>query len=171
MKIQLCCGQDPIEWCDLNVDIEPGEGVTVVDLNELPWPWADDSVDELICNNGMEHLCPLGREQGQANIMALMRECWRVLKPGGILTMMLPSTDGRGAWQDPTHVTYWNENTFLYFLKESPVKQRYAKDAPEFTFLGGEEGQIGISTIDAENEIKYVMVRMRKPDGTEPEIQ
>jgi SAM-dependent methyltransferase len=27
----------------------------------------------------------------------------------------VPSTDGRGAWQDPTHVSYWNENSFLYY--------------------------------------------------------
>jgi len=171
MKIQLCCGEDLIEWCDVNVDIEPGEGVTVVDLNQLPWPWEDESVDELICNNGMEHLAPLGVEMGQRNIVALMKECHRVLKPGGILTMLLPSTDGRGAWQDPTHVTYWNENTFMYFLKESPVKQKYGKGYPEFTFLGGEDGQIGVSTFEEQSKIVYVMVRLRKPDGTEPEIQ
>ena len=27
----------------------------------------------------------------------------------------IPSTDGRGAFQDPTHVSYWNENSFLYY--------------------------------------------------------
>ena len=27
----------------------------------------------------------------------------------------VPSTDGRGAWMDPTHISYWNENSFLYY--------------------------------------------------------
>ena len=39
----------------------------------------------------------------------------RVLAPGGWAFIEVPSTDGRGAFQDPTHVSYWNENSFLYY--------------------------------------------------------
>jgi hypothetical protein len=28
---------------------------------------------------------------------------------------LTPSTDGRGAFQDPTHVSYYNSNSFWYF--------------------------------------------------------
>jgi hypothetical protein len=38
-----------------------------------------------------------------------------VLKPGGWLITRTPSTDGRGAFQDPTHVSFWNPNSFLYY--------------------------------------------------------
>ena len=50
-------------------------------------------------------------------IIHFMNEAHRVLKGGGLLDCLIPSTDvaGRGAWQDPTHVSYWNESTLLYF--------------------------------------------------------
>ncbi len=44
-----------------------------------------------------------------------MSEIHRVLAPGGWAFIQVPSTDGRGAFQDPTHVSYWNENSFLYY--------------------------------------------------------
>ena len=37
-----------------------------------------------------------------------MREIHRCLAPQGWLLSQTPSTDGRGAFQDPTHVPFWN---------------------------------------------------------------
>jgi SAM-dependent methyltransferase len=48
-----------------------------------------------------------------------MSEIHRVLAPGGWAFIEVPSTDGRGAWQDPTHVSFWNENSFWYYSKKS----------------------------------------------------
>jgi O-antigen biosynthesis protein len=45
----------------------------------------------------------------------IMKEVSRVLIPGGWLFCQVPSTDGRGAFQDPRHVSFWNENSFLYY--------------------------------------------------------
>jgi len=53
--------------------------------------------------------------QRRYGIIHFMNEAWRVLKPGGRLDALIPSTDGRGWSQDPTHVSHWNENSFLYF--------------------------------------------------------
>ncbi|MCW2613496.1 MAG: hypothetical protein JWN08_490 [Frankiales bacterium] len=44
----------------------------------------------------------------------LFNECHRVLAPGGLLLTLTPSTDGRGAFQDPSHVAFYNENSFWY---------------------------------------------------------
>ena len=77
----------------------------VYDLaNGIPFP--DDSVDEVRAFDFLEHL---------ADIAGTLKEIHRVLKPGGILDFMVPSTDGRGAFQDPTHKSFWNKNTWLYF--------------------------------------------------------
>lgn len=51
-----------------------------------------------------------------------MSEIHRVLAPGGWAFIEVPSTDGRGAWQDPTHVSYWNENSFFYYTKRSQAQ-------------------------------------------------
>jgi O-antigen biosynthesis protein len=49
------------------------------------------------------------------NPIAMMKEIYRVLIPGGWLMGTVPSTDGRGAFQDPRHVSFWCENSFLYY--------------------------------------------------------
>lgn len=51
-----------------------------------------------------------------------MKEMYRVLAPGGIAFIQVPSTDGRGAFQDPTHKTFWNENSFWYYTKAEKAK-------------------------------------------------
>ena len=33
-----------------------------------------------------------------------------------------PSTDGRGAFQDPTHVSFWNSNSFWYYTKREQAQ-------------------------------------------------
>jgi hypothetical protein len=48
-----------------------------------------------------------------------MGEIHRVLAHGGWAFIEVPSTDGRGAFQDPTHVSYWNENSFWYYTQAS----------------------------------------------------
>lgn len=49
---------------------------------------------------------------------AFFNECHRVLVHGGLVLTMTPSTDGRGAFQDPSHVAFWNENSFAYLTQE-----------------------------------------------------
>ncbi len=48
---------------------------------------------------------------------ALFNEVYRVLVHGGLVLTMTPSTDGRGAFQDPSAVAYYNENSFMYLTQ------------------------------------------------------
>lgn len=57
----------------------------------------------------------LNKFKGQVKVMS---EIHRVLAPGGILLSMTPSTEGRGAWQSPDNVSWWNENSFWYYTRE-----------------------------------------------------
>lgn len=75
------------------------------DLNEK-WPFEDSSISVVRSFDCFEHL---------KDNLHTMKELSRVLKPGGIAFIQVPSTDGRGAFQDPTHVSFWNENSFLYY--------------------------------------------------------
>jgi SAM-dependent methyltransferase len=77
----------------------------VHDLNNgIPLP--DNTVGVLNASHILEHLHDKTK---------IMEEIHRVLAPGGWAFIQVPSTDGRGAFQDPTHVSYWNENSFLYY--------------------------------------------------------
>lgn len=102
---------------DLGGRFNAWEGFTTVDLLDAdvladlarPWPFADNSVGVLKAHHIFEHL---------PDIVHTMSEAFRVLAPGGWLFLEVPSTDGRGAWQDPTHVSFWNENSIRYYTDE-----------------------------------------------------
>ncbi len=48
---------------------------------------------------------------------AFFGACHQALAHGGILFTDTPSTDGRGAFQDPAHRSRWNENSFWYLTQ------------------------------------------------------
>lgn len=113
VKLNLGCNHFPVPGY-INVDQEELPGVDLIaDLNQ-PWPWEDNSVDFIRASHVFEHL------QGPdplhlAGQIWCMNEAYRVLRPGGELDVEVPSTAGPGAFQDPTHVTFWNENSFWYY--------------------------------------------------------
>lgn len=80
----------------------------IADLNG-PWPFEGDSVGVIRASHFLEHL---------NNPIHAMNEAYRVLAPGGFFFIDVPSTDGRGAWQDPTHKSYWNSNSFWYYTNK-----------------------------------------------------
>lgn len=103
--LNLGCNRHPSPAM-VNVDLYRFPGVDVVaDLNE-PWPFEDNYADRIVAVDLVEHL---------KDPIHTMNEAWRVLKPGGVFEIVVPSTDGRGADQDPTHVSYWNINSFMYY--------------------------------------------------------
>jgi len=51
-----------------------------------------------------------------------MKEAYRCLCPMGWFLTQTPSTDGRGAFQDPTHIAFWNSNSFWYYTKRDQAK-------------------------------------------------
>jgi len=116
MKLNLGCCDRPLPGF-LNVDVIPAPGVEVADLRQ-PWPWENDSVDHVRALDIIEHL---------PDKVFTMNELWRVLKPGGTAEIVVPTTDGPGAWQDPTHVSFWNRRSFLYYETGNPYRERFAR--------------------------------------------
>jgi SAM-dependent methyltransferase len=91
----------------------PEERVDLVDADVIAdlnghWPFEDNSVGVIRSFDVFEHL---------SSIMHTMSELYRVLAPGGMAYIQVPSTDGRGAFQDPTHVSFWNNNSFFYWTQ------------------------------------------------------
>jgi len=56
----------------------------------------------------------------------IMKEIYRMLADGGWVFIQVPSTDGRGAFQDPRNISFWNENNFQYYTRSD--KARYIKE-------------------------------------------
>lgn len=84
-------------------------------------PFADNSVGCIRAHDFLEHIphCPDSTctHNSPSCVVGLMNELYRVLVPGGWLITSTPSTDGRGAFQDPTHVSFWNPNSFWYYTR------------------------------------------------------
>jgi hypothetical protein len=49
----------------------------------------------------------------------IMTEIWRLLRNKGVASILVPdATSGPGAWQDPTHYSYWCEESFKYYTED-----------------------------------------------------
>lgn len=110
IKYDLACGQNKQEGF-IGVDYVKADGVDIVcDLEQFPWKFAkDNSTDELFVSHYVEHT---------KDLIKFMDECYRILKPGGKLTILAPYYSSMRCWQDPTHVRAISEATFLYFNRE-----------------------------------------------------
>ncbi len=99
MKLNLGCGQNKVPGY-LNVDKYPAcEPDQVVDLEVFPWPFADNSVTEVLLTHVLEHL-----GQQTETFFGIMKELYRVLVPGGKVMIRVPHPRSEGFLGDPTHV-------------------------------------------------------------------
>jgi predicted SAM-dependent methyltransferase len=123
-KLHLGCGAIIIPgWT--NYDVSPGPGGIVRDLTR-PFPEFSDSVDFIFHEHFFEHMT-------RAVGLSFLRECWRVLKSGGVLRIVTPDLhqlcrdylEGKidrfkGAWEPKTRCAMVNEgmrfwgHEFLY---------------------------------------------------------
>src|SRR5262245_26058813 len=115
LKLNLGSSDDVIPGF-MNVDKFPGPGIEVADL-AIPWPWPDNSVAHVRAWDIFEHL---------PDKIFTMNELWRVLVGGGTAEIALPTTEGPGAFQDPTHVSFWNRRSFLYYEDGTLHRKRFA---------------------------------------------
>lgn len=100
----------------LSVDLVPPADF-VCDLSQR-WPWPDSSVEQVAAYDIFEHL-PSKRHT--------MEELYRVLQPGGRAFIEVPcAAHGAGAWQDPTHCSWWTGNDFEYYEAGNIHHQRFA---------------------------------------------
>ena len=119
-KVDLCsCNNKPEGF--IGVDARKlNDDDIVFDLDKPDWPFEDGSVGVFRAQDAIEHM---------KDPINTMKEIYRCLSDYGWAIIDVPSTDGRGAFQDPTHVSFWNSNSFWYYTKSdqahfigSPVK-------------------------------------------------
>ena len=122
MKLNLGCAFNHMEGAE-NVDRDPRcKPDRIVDLEKFPWPWADESVDEICMHHSLEHL------GADANVfLGIMRELYRVLKPGGEVHIQVPH---------PRHDNYINGLTHVRPIT-SIVLQQFSLEWNRLTRDGG----------------------------------
>jgi len=111
IKLNLGSGSKKLDgWINIDIDPECEPDLLLDVTGGFRFHYDDDSVDEVRAFDFLEHI-PLGKT------IFVIDEIWRILKPGGRFEHSTPSTDGRGAFQDPTHVSFWNINSWFYFCE------------------------------------------------------
>jgi hypothetical protein len=99
MRLNLGCGGRKFpDW--INVDKFSTCGPDqIVDLEQFPWPWPDNSVDEVRMFHVLEHL---GAET--AVYLGIIKELYRVCRDGAAIHIIVPHLRHDDYLGDPTHV-------------------------------------------------------------------
>jgi len=147
--LELGCGKKPyqpkIGEEVIHLDIVKLPHVEVVwDLNRIPYPFPDNYFDEVIATHVLEHL---------DDIVCVMKEIWRILKPNGVLKITSPHFSNYDAFRDPTHKHFFTFETFDYFEPSSKLHK-------EFGFYLGREVAFKIRFKEA-RFIKNMKVRFK----------
>ena len=79
------------------------------DLNQFPYPFADNQFDEVNCDSILEHLDDLFR---------VMAELHRITKAGGLFHIKVPYYTSFDAFTDPTHRHFFTSRSFDYFRED-----------------------------------------------------
>lgn len=111
IKLNLGCGQRLLAGY-LNVD-RFGAPDLHWDLEQFPWPWTDDSVDEVVMSHVLEHLGATSDV-----FMRITQELYRVWRAGAIIQVTVPHPRHDTFWADPTHVRPITPLLFSLFSKK-----------------------------------------------------
>lgn len=111
VMIDLGCG-DTRQYADaVGVDRRPGQGVHVIADVSLPLPLRTGGADAVFAVHVLEHLI---------DWLPTVAEVRRCLRPGGVLHVMSPHWGHPNAVADPTHVRYFDTQTFKYLCAMDP---------------------------------------------------
>lgn len=109
MKLDFGCGTRCKEGFE-GVDLYAPDAMHKLDLFSFPFPWDDNSVEEINCQHFVEHIPSKIRWQ-------FFDECYRILKPGGKMYILVPNWksersygDMMHEWPPVTSMTFWYLN-------------------------------------------------------------
>ncbi len=112
----------------IGIDVNPRCGADVIhDLNAFPYPFPDDSFDEIYADNVVEHL---------DDVVRVMEELHRIARPGALVKVIVPYFRSRWAFIDPTHRHFFTVDSFAYFDPGNPVRERYRYSDAAFQVEG-----------------------------------
>jgi SAM-dependent methyltransferase len=100
--------------------VEDHDPDVVHDLEQLPYPFADDTFQEIHAYEVLEHL---GRQGDFRSLLRQFEELWRILKPGGVLAATSPSWRSMWAWGDPGHTRVITSGTLVFLSQAEYARQ------------------------------------------------
>ncbi|MDE2028175.1 MAG: class I SAM-dependent methyltransferase, partial [Candidatus Omnitrophica bacterium] len=106
-RLDLGCGNNKISGATY-LDIDPVAKPDILhDLNKFPYPIEDNSYDEIYARHIIEHL---------DDVVAFMKELYRILKPGGKVHLETPHFSSRVAYSEPQHTRFFSYFMFMSLI-------------------------------------------------------
>ncbi|MFC2133513.1 methyltransferase domain-containing protein [Bacteroidota bacterium] len=102
MKLNIGCGRNILEGYE-NLDIVDYGGNTICDLNSFPYPFEENSFDEILASHILEHL---------DNFHNCITELYRIARPGAIIKVYAPFFLNTKFFGDPDHKIPFSIRTF-----------------------------------------------------------
>ncbi len=146
LKLNLGCGQKLLSGY-VNVD-KFGQPDLVWDLEVLPWPWEDNSVDEIILHHVLEHL-----GETTKSFLEIMKELYRVCKPNAKVYITVPHPRHDDFLNDPTHVRAITPDMLALFSQ---------KNNREWAEVRASNSPLGLY-LNVDFEVKHTSYAMEEP--------
>lgn len=103
----------------VGMDSNPKTHADVIhDLGVIPYPFADDEFDEIVCRHVIEHV---------PDVMALVSELHRITRPGGRITIVTPHYSNPDWPTDPTHRNHFNSYSLNCFIDDRQLFPFYTE--------------------------------------------
>ncbi|MEW6730261.1 MAG: class I SAM-dependent methyltransferase [Acidobacteriota bacterium] len=118
MKIlDIGCGKHKTVGA-LGLDCNPKTDADVIhDLNDIPYPFPDNEFDLIVGNQVIEHV---------EDVLAVMRELYRIARPGALIRLDTPHYTDVSSFRDPTHRHHFTCESFMYFTEKRPEFEFYS---------------------------------------------
>jgi len=130
MKLELGCGIRPTSGYVHHDRRRHAQHVDIThDLENLPWPWEEECFEEILALDVFEHLHLMPAQW--------LAECYRILKPNGVLKLRVPIFGGPWHLWDPTHVRGFHPKNFEYFIKGQDLWHAFESYYFDFHFKDG----------------------------------
>ena len=116
--LDIGCGANKVAGA-IGIDVNPRTAADVIhDLDELPYPFADDSFDEVVGRHVIEHV---------QNPMAVMSELHRITRAGGTVKLLAPHWTNPDFATDLTHRNHLNSYSFRNLTDDRAVFDFYTE--------------------------------------------
>jgi ubiquinone/menaquinone biosynthesis C-methylase UbiE len=113
MKLNIGCGLNKVQGF-INIDKYPeSKPDQVMDAERTPWPFDANQIDEVLFNHSLEHM---GADTEV--FLNLMKELYRVCKPGATIQINVPHPRHDNFLGDPTHVRIISPQVLSLFSKK-----------------------------------------------------